>query len=202
MEKIKKAVNEIEMPIGMKNRIINNCYLEMEEKDMTKNTKKFYKRPMVAAASIVLCLCLTGVTALAATGKLEGFFKDITDWTGAVIGTSYEQATEEINLNIVEVSDKLAVEIVFVNPEQSPYSFFETFGIKEFKIVDMNGNVIKEGKETDMVEVVYEKLEIMIPLENVISGDYKLVVSKMVGGSKADQPLEISGLWECEFGKE
>ncbi len=202
MEKIKKAVNEIKMPIEMKDRIINNCRLEMEEKDMTKNTKKLYKRPMVAAASLILCLCLTGVTALAVTGKLQGFFKDITDWTGAVIGTSYEHATEEINLNIVEVSDKLAVEIAFVNPDQPPYSFFETFGIKEYKIVDMDGNVVDERNETDMVEMMEGKVDIMIPLENITSGDYKLVVSKMVGGSKADQPLEISGLWECEFEKE
>lgn len=47
---------------------------------------------------LVLCLCLTGVTALAATGKLQGFFSDITGWNGAVVGTSYEQATKELEV--------------------------------------------------------------------------------------------------------
>lgn len=73
-----EKLNEFEMPKEMRDRIIRNCYIESEEQTMHKNTtKKFIKKPMAVAASFVLCLCLTGVTALAATGKLQGFFKDI-----------------------------------------------------------------------------------------------------------------------------
>lgn len=42
---------------------------------MSKNTsKKFYMKPMVAVAALALCLCLTGMTAMAAQGKMQGFF--------------------------------------------------------------------------------------------------------------------------------
>ena len=73
-------IRKIEMPKDMQRRIIENCYMEMEKKRMNK----MFKRPMVVAASFALCVCLTGVTALAATGKLEGFFKDVKRWDGAV----------------------------------------------------------------------------------------------------------------------
>ena len=33
----------------------------------------------------------------------------------------------------------------------------------------------------------------------MLEGKYELIVSEMVGSSKADQPLVISGTWEVEF---
>lgn len=40
-----------------------------------------------------------------------------------------------------------------------------------------------------------------ISLEEVPAGEYKLIVTELVGGFKADQPLVVSGTWECEFTK-
>ena len=89
-KELKKKVNEIEMSDEMRSRIIRNCYLKMEEETMRKNKRTtFFRKPMVAVASLALCICLTGISAMAATGKLQGFFKDITRWDGAVVGTSY-----------------------------------------------------------------------------------------------------------------
>ena len=132
-KKFVNKIKEIEMPKDMQQRIIEKCYIETEKKKMNK----MFKKPMVAVASFALCVCLMGVTALAATGKLEGYFRDIKRWDGAVIGTAYEQATDEVELNIVEVSDKLVVEITMVNFKEAPYSFFEMFGIKNYKIVEL-----------------------------------------------------------------
>lgn len=204
MEKkmIAEKLNKIEMPKEMRERVIKNCVIEMEEKTMRKNTsKKFLGRPVVAVASLVLCLCLTGVTALAATGKLQGFFKDITDWKGAVTGTAYEQATDEVELSVALVADELAVAVTMLKPEEAPYSSFETFGIESYKIVDLAGSVIAEGEATALAEVVDGKVNVNISLDNISSGEYKLIVNKMVGSAKADQPLVISGTWECEFAK-
>lgn len=199
-EKMVEAVKDIKMPQNMQERIINNCQKEVEVNYMSKNTtKSLFKRPMVAVAALALCFCLTGVTALAATGKLQGFFKDIIGWNGAVTGTSYEQATDEIEMSIVEVSDILTVELEMVNPDVAPYSVFDTFGIKEYKIMDADGDVIAENKETEMVEMTDGKVNVCIALDGVSSGEYKLVVKKLVGSAKADQPLEISGTWECTF---
>ncbi len=57
-----------------------------------------------------VCISLTGVTTLAATGTLQGFFKDIMGWNGAVVGTIYEQASDEIELSVIGVTDQLMVE--------------------------------------------------------------------------------------------
>lgn len=195
-----EKVKEIEMPKEMRERIIRNCYIETEEKLMSKNTtKNLFKRPMVAVASLALCICLTGVTALAATGKLQGFFKDITDWRGAVTGTTYEQATDEVELSVVAGENALELTVTMVNPKAAPYGFFETLAVESYKIVDANGKAVLEGNTTDAVNVVDGKVMISIPVENLAGGEYKLVVTELVGSAKADQPLVISGAWECGF---
>ena len=74
MEKnMAEKIKEIQMPEDMQKRIIRNCCMKSEEKRMNKGCQ-FLKKPMVAIASLVLCLCLMSVTVLAATGKLQGFF--------------------------------------------------------------------------------------------------------------------------------
>ncbi len=188
-------IREIEMPKDMQQRIIKNCYMETEKKRMNK----MFKRPMVAAASFALCVCLTGVTALAATGKLEGFFRDIKRWNGAVIGTAYEQATDEIDMNVVSATDELIVEFTMLEPNTAPYSFLEMFGINEYKIVDENGNTVMENEVIEMSVMENDNVTLKIPLNTISEGKYTLVVSELIGSAKADQPLVISGIWECEF---
>ena len=194
-KKFVNKIKEIEMPKDMQQRIIEKCYIETEKKSMNK----MFKKPMVAVASFALCVCLMGVTALAATGKLEGYFRDIKRWDGAVIGTAYEQATDEVELNIIDVSDKLVVEITMVKPKEAPYSFFEMFGIKKYKIVDTNGNVIVENENLEMSAIANNKVLVNVPLDGVANGEYTLIVSELVGSSKAEQPLGLSGTWECSF---
>ncbi len=200
--KLKNKICEIEMSEEMQERILKNCYMEMEDKIMNKNTaKNFFRKPMVAVASLALCVCLTGVTALAATGKLEGFFKDITNWNGAVVGTSYEQATDEIEVSVVSVTDELTIEATMIKPQKAPYSVLETLGVNSYKITDMAGKVIVKGGASEVAEIVDGKVILNIALEDLANGEYKLIVSSFVGGAKAEQPLVISGNWECEFTK-
>lgn len=189
---------EIEMLEDMQARIIRNCYRNMEGKKMNNNTKGMLKRPMIAVATLALCLCVTGVTALASTGKLQGFFQDITNWNGAVTGTIYEQATDEVELEIVDAKDYLMVSITMIKPDMAPYNSFETFGVESYQIVDKDGNVVDAGR-TEPAEVVGDKVNVAISLENFAAGEYKLIVTKMVGNAKAEQPLVVSGIWECEF---
>ena len=194
-KKFVNIIKEIEMPKDMQQRIIEKCYIETEKKSMNK----MFKKPMVAVASFALCVCLMGVTALAATGKLEGYFRDIKRWDGAVIGTAYEQATDEVEVNIIEVSDKLVVEITMVKPKEAPYSFFEMFGIKKYKIVDTKDNVIVENENLEMSAIANNKVLVNVPLDGIANGEYTLIVSELVGSSKAEQPLGLSGTWECSF---
>ena len=192
-----KKVTEIEMPDNMQKRIIKNCYNEMEKKTM-KKTNTFFKRPMMEVASFALCLCLVGISALAA-GKLEGYFKDVKRWDGAIVGTIYEQATDEVELNITSVTNELTVELTMLKPKEVPYREFESFGIEEYKIVDANGNTVVDNEKLEMSMAEGSIVTVYIPLNDISEGTYTLVVSKMIGDKKADQPLILNGNWECEF---
>lgn len=197
-----KKVKEIEMPKEMQERILKNCYKKAEENSMNKNrTKLSFGKMMAVAASLVLCLCVTSVTALAVTGKLEGFFKDITRWDGAIIGTSYEQATDEVEINIIDASDEFTVEVKLLKPENPPYISFEMLGVAKYEIVDEDGRVMREGNASEMVRIEGGKAYVKLPLETDTKGEYKLKITELIGSSKADQPLLVNGTWECIFNR-
>jgi len=65
--------------------------------------------------------------------------------------------------------------------------------------VDASGDVVVDGEGDDFVEIVDGKAVMTISLDGVDNGDYKLVISSFIGSKKADQPLKISGDWECGF---
>lgn len=192
------------------NRAFNNIAPEKSDEELYKAvlgkaedsmSKNIFKKSMVSVATVAACFCLVGITTLAATDKLEGFFKDIKRWDGAVIGTLYEQATDEIVLSVIAVSDELIVTAEMVEPNVFPYVVFETIGIEDYDIVDANGMVAIKGEATEFAEVFEGKTTISIPISGLPSGNYRLVVSGFVGSSKADQPMVLNGSWECEFAR-
>lgn len=193
-------MKKIEMPDDMQERIIRNCYRAMEEREMNKkSTERKMRKPMAVAVSLAVCGCITGVTALAATGHLQGFFKDKTRLDGAVVGTTYEQATDEINVSVTSSKAGITVTAEFLNPKAAPYGFISEFGITDYTISDTEGNVlIKDGK-TAMTAISEGKSEFVIPTDNLEKGDYKLEISQFTGGAKAEQPLPINGHWLCGF---
>ena len=74
-------LKEIKMPEDMKARLIKNCDRKVEEPKMSTNKGKlFVRKQIVAAASLVLSICLTGLTVLGATGKLQGFIYGKCKW--------------------------------------------------------------------------------------------------------------------------
>lgn len=202
MKELLQTVKKIEMTEEMKNKIMNHCYKKMEENVVSKRKKeKTLEKPLAAAASVAVCFCLIGIITMASTGKLEGFFKDIKRWDGAVVGTSYEQATDEIYLSVISATEKLTVMAEMTEPDNVPYCLFTTFGLENFIILDKNGKTMMEDKKTNLVEVVDGKAIIEIPIEELSSGEFKLVVNKFIGSAKADQPLILNGTWECEFAR-
>lgn len=149
---------------------------------------------MSIAAVITLCLC-----ASVAAANHFGQFKDITNWTGAVIGTEHEQATDEIEVTAVAEQGALAVTAVFLTPDTAPYSEEEAFRIGSYQIIDASGDVVANGEGDNFVEIVDGKAVMTISLDGIDNGDYKLLISSFVGSKKADQPLKISGDWGCGF---
>ncbi len=175
---------------------------EKEKIKMAKNKKTIWLkwRPVTVAAAFAVFVCVSGVTVLGA-GALQGFFTDVFRWDGVVIGTKYEQATDEITLTVAEVSNQLVIELAMVHPDEFPYREFETFGIENYKIVDMDDNVITEGATTEMVDIADGKVFISISLDGIASGNYRLIINEMVGHKKVEQPLILTGTWKCDFTK-
>ena len=203
-ENLKSAAQEITMPEEMKRRIAHNCKKEivntMEEHTMNHlKNNSFFRKPAAVFAALTVCLSLT-VTALAANGVLQGFFRDITNYTGAIVGTSYEQASDEINMDVTVNGDELNVHATFADPQMAPYVYAERLGIAQYRIVDGNGKIVKEGS-VESTEVINGQAAVSINLNDVDDGSYRLIVTAFVSEKKADQPLNINGNWECEFSK-
>ena len=203
-EMLKTAAANIRMPEERKYRVIQNCKKEIinnkENFHIKKNTVTSHiRKPAALLAAIVICLSLS-VTAFATTGQLQGFFRDITNFRGAVVGTSYEQATNEIDMSATASENTLIVLATFADPQMMPYSEAEKLGIAAYKIVNANGKVVMEGT-AESTKIVNGRAAITIPLDGVDSGSYKLVITAFVMEKKADQPLNLNGTWECAFEK-
>ena len=204
-ENLKSAAQEITMPEEMKRRIAHNCKKQivntMEEHTMNnRKNNSFFRKPAAVFAALAVCLSLS-VTALAATGVLQGFFRDITNHSGAIVGTSYEQATDEIDMDVTVDGDELTVLATFVDPNKFPYRESQLLGIADYRIMDAEGNVVQEGATDKFTPVANGQASIVLELNELATGSYKLIVTAFVSEKKADQPLNISGTWECEFSK-
>lgn len=199
MDLLTKKIKEIELSDDMRKRIIRNCSDIGEAGMKVRKANNIWKKQLPIAAALVLCVCITGVTALAATGKLEGVFKDIKNWNGAIVGTSYEQATGEITVNIEEAGDELGILVSIINPEKPPYSESELFGIQSYRIEDMSGNVIEKERSLEERTAFSSQMSLNIPLNEISNGKYKLIIEQFISEKKAEQPLIIHGNWMCEF---
>ena len=199
-EKLKTAAKVITMPEDVKRRIVGNCKTQMIDsgKETTMKTIHF-RKPTAMIAVLAICLSLA-VAVVAAPGVRKGFFRDIKDWRGAVVGTSYEQASDEIRMNVSVNGEELMVLASFVDPQMAPYRYAQWLGIAEYEIVDPNGKTVQKGA-AESTEVTNGHAAIPIYLENLESGSYKLVVTAFIEEAKAEQPLPLHGHWEAEFTK-
>ena len=204
-ELLKMKMEEIKMTGAMQERILQNCLKETEKErtDLSmmekKNNKRWFQKPLAVAAAFALCLTLGSVTALAANGKLEGFFKDITDWRGAVTGTTYEQATDEIEVNVTAEAGVLKVEAAFLEAEKAPYSEVEQLAVGKYQVIDASGSVVAKGAAGEAVSVQDGQAVLSLDVEELPEGQYTLQLQSFIGSKKADQPLSINGSWEREF---
>lgn len=201
---LKYAAERITMSEERKARIVKNCEIQIqntrEEQERKPNQNRFFARKLAAVlTALVICLSLS-VSALAATGVLQGFFRNITNLRGTVVGTSYEQASDEIRMAVSVNGNQLTAVATFAAPQRIPYSEAEKLGIAAYQIVDANGKVVKVGS-AEAAEIVDGQAAVSIQLDDIGCGHYKLVVTAFVAEKKADQPLNINGTWECSFRK-
>ncbi len=196
---LKTTLGTVKMPPQMGERIIKNCKAAERMKRETRKTggvsRVFLKRPILATAAVFILAVLTAVGAAAAAG----YFRDVVRGDGAVVGTAYEQATDEIQVRAAVSGEDLLVTVTQLCPDRPPYSECEQFAIGDYQIEDMSQTVIREHGQTEACPVSGGQAQLKISLAGMDRGSYKLIIRQFVGSKKADQPLKISGTWACEF---
>ena len=187
---------------------LNEEIKNMEERTMSK-PKITTKRTLAIAAVLALCLVTVCMTPLA--NSIRGFFSDIIRFDGAITGTKYENATNDIKVDVLEVTSEngnviIPLELSFENPTEAPFPYIQEVAVSEYKIVDSNNKEIIKTKlsaeDGDKGTVSDGKVLVNLSLNDtkLKSGEeYTIVIEKMYGLAKADAPLHITGTWKCNF---
>lgn len=192
---MKRAVETLEMPEAVRQRIARNTKRQLLENKDVKKQKNLIRRPAILAAVLALCICLP--VAGAAAGN-TGFFRDVMRGT-AVVGTEYEQATDEIAVDAVFLNGELTITANFLIPEGIPYRECEELAVGSYRIMTGGGKIIAEGEKSENVAIINGQAVMPIPTEALSPGNYTVQIDAFISSKKADQPLPIKGFWECEF---
>ena len=187
---------------------LNEEIKNMEVHTMSK-PKITMKRTLALVA--VLALCIITVTMSPLANSIKGFFSDIVRFDGAVTGTKYENATNDIKVDVLELTSEygnviIPLDLTFENPTEAPFPYIQEVAVSEYKILDSNNKeVIKtkvSAEDGDKGTVSDGKVLVNLSLNDakLKSGEqYTIVIDKMYGLSKADAPLHIIGTWKCNF---
>ena len=189
---------------------LNEEIKNMEVHTMSK-PKITMKRTLALVAVLALCIITVTMTPLA--NSIKGFFSDIVRFDGAITGTKYENATNDIKVDVLELTSEngnviIPLDLTFENPTEAPFPYIQEVAISEYKIFDNNNKEIIKTKvsaeDGDKGTVSDGKVLVNLSLNDakLKSGEeYTIVIEKMYGLSKADAPLHITGTWECNFTK-
>lgn len=185
MDKLFAPIRNIELPEETKRRILENCR-------QTRAGRNYRSRRIIAAAAVLaalLCITAAGAASL-------GYFRDIKNASGAITGTEYLNATEEIAVQATLTETGLRAEIAFIRPDDIPYREVEELTLHEYDILDAAWNILLTGTETDPVSPSDGRAVIEIPLD-LPEGARTLAIHSFTAYKKADQPLNIYGAWQC-----
>ncbi len=152
---------------------------------------------------VMLFSACQGTNTVQKPDSTDGHFEDATAWNGSVIGTTYENATDEIlfTLDAMEAAEAtVSMTVKFADLQKLPYSIIEELSIPKYTILDQSGAVVAEGS-ADYSAVDRERGETTfeISLAGLEKGDYRIKMEALEGKKKAEQPILISGTWECGF---
>lgn len=186
----------------MNGKIISEA-MEFLDEDMIQHTASIRNiHRKVRAGVISRILVAAAVLAISGTVFAEasgGKFQDIENLFHIVTGTEYIQATDEIKASVVNVGENLTILVKFEFPNAIPYSELSDLGIASCQITDLDGTVIQKIQQTDLAKVKNGQITLTIPINGLDKGIYTLQIDQWIGNKAADQPLKISGLWECSF---
>ncbi|HCQ90505.1 MAG TPA: hypothetical protein DIU45_13185 [Clostridium sp.] len=148
---IERELDNIEIPKELHERSKIGIQKASSEIKGENKMNKYIKRVAGLAAALVLSIGLIAVNNSTLANSIKGFFKDITSWNGAITGSEYVQATEEIDIkvsNSIVESNKvlLPIEVTLKNINEAPFNVIEALTIGKFKIIDSSDNEINNGE--------------------------------------------------------
>ena len=189
---------------------LNEEIKNMEVHTMSK-PKVTMKRTLALVAVLALCIITVTMTPLA--NSIRGFFSDIVRFDGAITGTKYENATNDIKVDVLELTSEngnviIPLDLTFETPTEAPFPYIQEVAVSEYKILDNNNKEIIKTKlpaeDGDKGTVSDGKVLVNLSIDDAKfkSGEeYTILIEKMYGLAKADAPLHITGRWECKFVK-
>ena len=157
---------------------------------------------MIAA---VVSICL--ITVVAANPE-KGFFKDVARFDGAIVGTEYLNAQNEVTFKVIkneieEGSDTFELEVEFLNKDVAPFKYIQELAIPEYIVIDENGKEILnvENSLENAAKAKVEDGRVSLKLSKPQTANEKLFIEieNIYGLAKAEQPLKISGGWKLKF---
>ncbi len=177
---------------------------KMEGQTMQKSKNKITKWALVAAA-LVLCVTAVGVTPLA--DPIKGYFKDVVRWDGAITGTEYKNATDEMKLEVAPLNSSASTSlslltVTAVDKTAAPYAFIEELAVASYKILSADGKEVfhKKFEAEDAPKGKWEEgtASIYLAVDKEDIGGTTILIDGFYGLSKADAPLTIYGSWSFE----
>lgn len=145
---IAKEMEQIELPTELRQR--SRAGIKQAKEEQKKRRQPLVRPPKLiggAAAAILIVMLATSSTTGLAT-MIKGYYQDIVNRMGAVTGTQYNQATEEIAISLGEpfIKGKMVVVPITVklkNADSPPFSLAEAVTVGSMEIQGKNGEVIR-----------------------------------------------------------
>ena len=200
-EHIRHELTQIPIP----NDLHSRCVTGMDKAETGRKGQiimlKSHKKIVAAVAALVLTVGILGGGAVFAD-SIRGFFSDVIRFDGAVVGTEYHNATEEIAVTAEAVGDTVIANARFLYPADAPYAFIAELSLRNVTLTDSSGAKLLTVAETEITPINNGSVSITIPMGTVTlstDAEYTLTFDTAVGHAKAEQPLPMSGNWSCSF---
>ncbi len=172
---------------------LNDKMIEKYSEAM-KKSRKFPKWTIAVIVPAVVALISAGMY----TAVEGGFFRDKTTISGTVIGQTYENATDEIEVKSEYSDGTLHITLNLLKYDVIPYSVLDEIEPYSFSLISLSDNS-EEEIQFSPAKINGNTAEITVDFSAEPDTEYKLSFGSFLGSKKADQPLEIKGEWETFF---
>ena len=198
-EHIRQELTQIPIPCELHSR----CVIGMDKAETYRKGQiimlKSHKKIVAAVAALVLTVSILGRGAVFAD-SIRGFFSDVTRFDGAVVGTEYHNATEEIAVTASADDHSIIVNAQFLYPKDAPYAFISEISLEKITLTDGSGSILMQFEKSSATSISNGEAQVSIPLDGRTldaNEEYILYFDTVVGHAKAEQPLPMDGNWSC-----